>query len=68
MCPSLKDPKDGSVIANGFTIGNIADYLCNGGFKMNGTANRTCMMNSEWDGEPPNCDSTFGNELSYCLI
>lgn len=35
----------------------VARYYCIEGYVLQGTANRTCQMNSTWSGTAPTCES-----------
>ncbi|XP_064382155.1 sushi, von Willebrand factor type A, EGF and pentraxin domain-containing protein 1-like isoform X4 [Halichondria panicea] len=55
ICPKLDDPEDGQVTVTGLTPSSTAEYSCNKGFKLFGTAWRKCQVNGEWSGEAPTC-------------
>ena len=54
-CSPLEDPLDGSVTVDSFSLGSTAVYSCDEGFDLVGEAMRTCMNNSQWSGEAPQC-------------
>ncbi|XP_064382164.1 sushi, von Willebrand factor type A, EGF and pentraxin domain-containing protein 1-like isoform X2 [Halichondria panicea] len=54
ICPKLDDPEDGQVTVTGLTPSSTAEYSCNKGFTLFGTA-RTCQDNGEWSGKAPIC-------------
>ena len=56
-CPRLDDPPDGTVSVTGYSIGDTATYSCDDGFDLVGEAMRTCMDNSQWSGDAPQCIS-----------
>ena len=57
ICPKLDDPEDGQVTVTGLTPSSTAEYSCNKGFTLFGTA-RTCQDNGEWSGKAPICKRT----------
>ena len=64
VCPDLSAPENGSVTVSGFTTGDTAVYSCEDGFELVRDSMRTCMSNSQWSGQAPNCQiSSPGNEV-----
>ena len=63
MCPDLSAPRNGTVTVNGSRTGDKAVYSCEDVFELVGDVMRTCMNNSQWNGEAPVCQSNPGNEL-----
>ena len=59
ICPKLDDPEDGQVTVTGLTPSSTAEYSCNKGFKLFGTAWRKCQANGVWSGEAPICKRTY---------
>ena len=55
-CPSLSDPRYGSVQLIGYTPGSTALYKCNVGYKLVGHSLRKCY-NGYWTGKEPVCRS-----------
>ena len=59
-CRNLTSPVNGNVTytpkpaSTMIVIGSVANYSCNPGLKLNGTAIRKCTI-SGWDGEEPEC-------------
>ncbi len=54
-CGALTAPLNGSVATpSGTTYGQSASYACNSGYRLSGTASRSCGM-SGWGGSPPSC-------------
>ena len=59
-CRNLTSPGNGSVTYTPkpamemIVIGSLANYTCNPGLELNGTAIRKCTING-WDGEEPEC-------------
>ena len=54
-CPSLSNPTNGMVAAEGNCEGDTATYTCNSGFELDGAAILTCQSNGMWDNPPPMC-------------
>lgn len=54
--PDRTDPNVG-VERNDTLFGAVARYYCIEGYVLQGTANRTCQMNSMWSGTAPTCES-----------
>ena len=57
-CGILSNPTNGNVaLANGDTqYGAIATYSCNSGYTLNGTTDRQCLSNGQWNASSPTCD------------
>ena len=55
MCPSLTDPKNGTVNEGGFVPGSIATYTCDSGYSLDGSETRECQDDGNWDGVAPTC-------------
>lgn len=54
--PDTPDPNVN--VEHGDTLFNtVARYNCTEGYVLQGTANRTCQMNSTWSGTAPTCES-----------
>lgn len=54
-CPSLNDPENGRVDAEGYNQGNVAEYICNNEYYLSGAKYRKCQNNYTWSLEPPTC-------------
>jgi hypothetical protein len=54
-CGALSDPKDGSVSLSGTSFGDLAEYACNAGTVLVGTAKRACQADGHWTGDAPSC-------------
>lgn len=54
-CPSLQDPRYGSVSLTGNRVGDYANYQCDAGFTLEGDARRKCQVSGQWSGEVPSC-------------
>lgn len=53
-CPQLTDPANGVIDTREVSAGTKATYACNTGYKLSGTAARTCE-HSAWSGTAPTC-------------
>ncbi|XP_003387839.1 PREDICTED: sushi, von Willebrand factor type A, EGF and pentraxin domain-containing protein 1-like isoform X2 [Amphimedon queenslandica] len=56
-CGPLDSPDNGIVRVEGTTVGSVAKYTCNPGFKLSGSDMRTCQATGEWSGSTPVCQS-----------
>eukprot|EP00731_Ephydatia_muelleri_P030228 Em0021g751a len=56
-CGDLISPTNGAVSLIGTTLGSVARYTCNPGFRLDGDASRTCQSTSTWSGNQPSCNS-----------
>ena len=57
-CGPLGDPSNGEVDTSAGTyFEDVAVYSCDSGYKLNGSAKRTCQANGQWDGSEPTCES-----------
>ena len=54
-CARLYDPRYGRVFMTGTTLGSVATYHCNRGYRTFGTSRRTCQSNRFWSGQAPVC-------------
>ncbi|XP_052809414.1 E-selectin-like [Mya arenaria] len=57
QCPALTAPTNGGVDKTSGTtaVGGIATYTCDATFTLSGTATRTCVSGTGWDGSAPTC-------------
>lgn len=55
ICPVLYAPAHGSVVATSRTPGSKANYECDEGYKLVGTAWRKCLDDCTWSFEEPLC-------------
>ena len=58
MCPTLFNPANGQVKVNTRTVGGVANYTCNYGYKLTGARMRMCVQEGstgQWT-EPPTCE------------
>ena len=58
-CGSLDPPMNGDVMLTGTTFNEEAEYSCDSGYSLSGSANRRCMSNREWSGNNPICMSKY---------
>ncbi len=65
-CPALTAPTNGHVAAASKLLGSTASYSCDGGFALNGAANRTCQANGQWSGAAPTCNAVSGCDGKPC--
>jgi hypothetical protein len=54
-CGPLNDPVSGTVSASPTTYGSTANYTCNTGFGLSGSATRTCLADGNWSDTAPTC-------------
>ena len=54
-CEPLANPMQGSAVADGTAVGDVARYSCNEGFGLVGVASRTCQSDGTWSDEAPRC-------------
>ena len=56
-CDQPGIPSNGRVDTSaGTSFGDVARYSCNTGYTLNGTAERICQANREWNGSVPACE------------
>ncbi|XP_064616221.1 sushi, von Willebrand factor type A, EGF and pentraxin domain-containing protein 1-like [Liolophura sinensis] len=55
QCPVLPWPESGRRVGNGRQVGNKVTFVCNAGFALQGSRERVCQVNKEWDGETTRC-------------
>ena len=57
-CGPLAAPSNGHVNTSaGTSFGDIAMYSCIEGYMLNGTVERTCQDDGQWNGSKPSCES-----------
>lgn len=54
-CSKLDDPANGQVFLTGTSSGSLAVYICNPGFRLEGSRNRVCQVNGQWSAKEPSC-------------
>ena len=70
-CESPNAPTDGTVNVTLTTYNQQAEYSCNPGYTLNGTAATTCGKGT-WSGSLPTCDGIdtyyyYSNQQPVCL-
>ena len=55
QCDTLEDPEFGSVSIHETMIGSTADYSCEIGYELIGSATVTCQSDGTWSDSPPIC-------------
>ena len=63
-CPPLIDPENGMVTFSQ-NVGDVATYMCNDGFYLNGSMTRLCQSNGMWSDEAPLCIRKFHQDISH---
>jgi hypothetical protein len=59
--PTPSNPQDGTVsLSQGSQYGSVATYACSQGYRLQGSASRTCG-DAGWSGSAPRCEATCGN-------
>ena len=61
------NPSNGGVSQSGTSYGSIANYSCDGGYTMNGDANRMCDSDGSWTGDPPKCSKSYSSFIVVVL-
>ena len=56
MCPSPDPLENGVIELDAITYGSKFKYKCNVGFRMEGNAERECLINGSWSGHGANCE------------
>ena len=52
MCGSVSG---GGVCYSGDSVGSVAVYFCNDGYKLEGDSTRECLSSGLWNGTTPHC-------------
>ncbi len=61
-CSLIECDKPADVISNGRMLGSVfsyrstVEYVCDSGYEIDGTKNRTCQSNGQWDNSIPVCE------------
>ena len=61
------DVKDGTKSTSANFHKTVVSYTCNSGFRLVGSATRTCQDDGTWSGEHPRCIGTVRVELETLL-
>ena len=64
-CPALAAPENGEIELTTTTVGSVATFTCLEGFRLEGSAERTCQGNSQWTGGDTTCEGKFLQEIPY---
>ncbi|XP_070536269.1 complement factor B-like [Ptychodera flava] len=56
-CPDPGHPESGRRLGNSFHLGDVINFKCYSGYRLLGSASRTCMANGRWNGTLSVCDS-----------
>ena len=56
-CGNLTAPTNGAVTASGMNLSDTANYSCDTGYSLEGSAWRVCQSNGSWNGTDPTCTS-----------
>lgn len=62
LCPDPTVPSHGRINITAPSVGGVATYSCEEGYRLMGTATRTCLTSAQWSGSPPSC---IGKKLEY---
>ncbi|XP_067940829.1 protein lev-9-like isoform X2 [Watersipora subatra] len=54
-CEKVKSPRHGTKIGRSYVFGDSVTIVCDPGYRLSGSAKRTCMENGEWSGISPEC-------------
>lgn len=54
-CGRLKTPSNGTKNGSSPLVGSVATFSCNDDFRLEGSAERTCTEQGEWDGINASC-------------
>ena len=66
-CGVLQDPPNGVVTFTDTTLGAVATYSCNTGYRREGSnMDRTCLSDKTWSGEEALCESKIDSSLTSC--
>ena len=66
QCPSITDPKNGSVELSSLLVGSMANFSCDKGFILYpaNVSQITCLPSGEWFPFPPTCEGE--RHISCC--
>ena len=56
-CGNLTDPTNGAVTVLGMNLNDTANYSCDTGYALEGSAWRVCQSDGNWTGADPTCTS-----------
>nr|KAG5703035.1 hypothetical protein BaRGS_016196 [Batillaria attramentaria] len=55
-CLELRPPLHGTMIGSGTSYGSVIRFVCNDGYKVVGSAERTCQADRTWSGQDAFCE------------
>ena len=55
ICDELAVPQDGSKDCSGDQFGQKCSFMCDTGFDLSGSEERTCQADGTWTGVPVHC-------------
>ena len=58
-CGDPGTPVNGRRSISGLTEGHTVTYTCNTGYRLSGSATRTCRSNGLWSGSSATCPSKY---------
>ena len=69
-CRELENPRFGSVVLSGRTVGSTAAYSCEKGYELVGQSVRVCQPDGDWSREAPicKCKNLFHMDINTFII
>ena len=55
-CQHLEPPTYGKVHSTDYTVGSVAEYKCDYGYRLVGQSTRSCQYDEQWSGQEPVCE------------
>ena len=55
-CGSLAAPSNGNIIGSNDVVDSVMMFSCDYGFRLSGSAQRSCMETGVWNGTDVTCD------------
>ncbi|KAI0222756.1 hypothetical protein LSAT2_025993 [Lamellibrachia satsuma] len=62
-CGFLATPSRSRMRGSSDTVGSVATFSCDAGFRLKGSSQRTCQQNGNWDGDDITCDEIHCGSL-----
>lgn len=59
FCDRLDAPENGRVFFSSTSFRSVAKYICDDGFDLIGSSQRTCQADGTWSDEEPVCRGKF---------